>query len=100
MNYYINESGNTGDLANSDTEAGFAGQPIFLLAAIGIANRIALTAITDRIKSSHRIALSELKSSRLLSRPAFVLDVVRLICDEHLPYFVESWPARSFVPVG
>ena len=34
--YYIDESGNSGDLAKYDTLVGFGDQPFFALAAIGV----------------------------------------------------------------
>jgi hypothetical protein len=97
MEYYLDESGNTGDLANHGTIAGFANQPIFSLAAIGTAAPATLAEAFDELRRSHRIGLSEIKSTRLLSRPAFVLDLVRYMRHKQLPFFVELVDKRYFL---
>jgi hypothetical protein len=97
MDYFIDESGNTGDLANSDAAFGFGDQPIFSLAAIGIADEPSLAIEIDRLKAKHRIQLSELKASALYDRPEIILEIVRLLCVGRIPYFVEVVDKKYFL---
>ena len=39
VNYFVDESGQTGDIARLNALSGFSDQPIFCLAAIGVARR-------------------------------------------------------------
>src|ERR1700689_2712113 len=55
MDYFIDESGNTGDLANGNLPSNFGDQPIFCLAAIGIADERLLKIEIDRLKAMHRV---------------------------------------------
>ena len=68
MDYFIDESGNTGDLANGNLPSNFGDQPIFCLAAIGIADERLLKIEIDRLKAMHRVQLSELKASVVFPR--------------------------------
>lgn len=97
MNFYIDESGNTGDLTTDDAALIFGGQPLFSLAAIGIDDEGALEADIKELKSKHRIQLPELKASALYERPEFVLDLVHLIVDREFPYFVEVVDKKYFL---
>jgi hypothetical protein len=97
MDYFIDESGNTGDLANSNAASVFGDQPIFSLAAIGIANELSFSVEIDRLRARHRIQLSELKASALYDRPEFILEIVQFLCAERFPYFVEVVDKKYFL---
>jgi hypothetical protein len=89
MDYFIDECGQTGDLARSSVIPSFGDQPVFTLAAIGIADEESLSQDIERLKAKHNIRLAELKSSALRERPEFTFDVARLVCDSGLPWFLE-----------
>jgi Protein of unknown function (DUF3800) len=97
MDYFIDECGHTGDLAKGSTIPDFGSQPIFTLAAIGIADSSSLELEIDRLKTKHGIKLSELKSSGMRDRPSFTLDLVRFICDERYPFFLEIMDKKYFI---
>jgi hypothetical protein len=97
MNFFIDESGNTGDLITDDAALTFGGQPLFSLAAIGINDEDAVEADIEELKTKHRIQLSELKASALYERPEFVLDLVHLVVARKFPYFVEVVDKKYFL---
>src|SRR5258707_2355410 len=41
------------------------------------------------LKAKHNVRLVELKSSKLVDRPGFTLDVARLVCTGNIPWFIE-----------
>lgn len=88
-NYYIDESGHSGDLIKSGHALNFDGQPIFSLACIGINDEMQLETEIARLKSKHQIGLSELKSSFLIKKPSFISDLIDFTCKESLPFFIE-----------
>lgn len=90
MDLYVDESGNTGDLARTTPALDFGGQPVFSLAAIGIADECRLFENLTILRKKHNIQAAELKLSKLLKRkPAFALDVVNLLAESEFPFFVE-----------
>lgn len=89
MDFFIDESGNSGDLIHAGRRLDFDGQPIFTLTAVGIPDVDAGGAEVERLKQRHRVGGVELKSSALAGRPAFVLDLVALVLDADWPLFVE-----------
>ncbi|MEW6597849.1 MAG: DUF3800 domain-containing protein [Pseudomonadota bacterium] len=99
QHYYIDESGNAGDLARTDPGLTFGDQPIFSLAAVGIDDDPLLAADVAQLKIQHRVALSELKASRLHSRPAFIEDLVDLLSAYRAPVLVEVVEKRFMVAI-
>lgn len=97
MDYFIDECGQTGDLAKDNAIFGFGDQPVFSLAAIGVADELPLQKEIDRLKSMHGIRASELKSSARRNRPEFTFDVVKLICGERYPCFLEVVDKKYFL---
>jgi hypothetical protein len=89
MNYFIDECGHSGDLARNNASPDFGDQPVFTLAAIGVTDEVALQNEIEGLKAKHNVRLVELKSSKLVDRPAFTLDVVRLVCTGNIPWFIE-----------
>lgn len=89
-NYYIDESGNSGDLIGKNIDLSFGGQPIFTLACVGISNEEELVTQVNKLKEKHGVKDKELKSSDLyFAKPEFILDVAKLISDLRLPILVE-----------
>ena len=89
LDYFIDECGQTGDIARLNALSGFNDQPIFCLAAIGIADEPSLEQEINRLKEKHGIRLAELKSSARRERSEFTYDVVRLLSTERYPFFLE-----------
>jgi hypothetical protein len=97
MDYFIDECGQTGDLAKSNAMSGFGDQPIFSLAAIGVADDLSLQKEIDRLKTKYDIRVSELKSSARHYRPEFTFEVVKLICGDRYPCFLEVVEKKYFL---
>jgi len=97
MDYFIDESGNTGDLARSESLFSFAEQPLFSLAAIGVDDASALETAIEELKARYRIRLSELKASALYHRPEFIYELVKDLCAQRRPYFVEVVDKKYFL---
>ncbi|MGV7240674.1 DUF3800 domain-containing protein [Caballeronia sp. M23-90] len=90
MDFYIDESGNTGDLARTSADLDFGGQAVFSLAAVGIANESSLTEELAALRKKHKVQATELKLSKILKRkPDFALDAVDLLVKNDFPFFVE-----------
>jgi len=87
MEYFFDESGNTGDAALLN----WGDQPTFVLSAVGkeegdsrLADRV------EELREKHHIQMPELKGSRLYkSKSGFVRDIVRFLILEDYPVFVE-----------
>jgi hypothetical protein len=97
MDYFIDESGNTGDLARSDSLFSFGEQPFFSLAAVGLDAAHSLEPAIEQLKASHRIKLPELKASALYDRPQFIYELVENLCAQRSPYFVEVVEKKYFL---
>jgi Protein of unknown function (DUF3800) len=97
MNYFIDECGQTGDIARLNAVSGFGNQPIFCLAAIGVAAELFLEEKINRLKEKHGIRLGELKSAARRERPEFTYEVVRLVCTERYPFFLEVVDKKYFL---
>lgn len=90
MNFYIDESGNTGDLARASVELDFGGQAVFSLAAIGISDEGNLTEELTALRKKHKVQSNELKLSKILKRkPQFALEAVELLVQNKFPFFIE-----------
>jgi hypothetical protein len=97
VDYFIDESGQTGDVARLNTLSDFNDQPIFCLAAVGVANEFSLEQEINRLREKHGVRLDELKSSARRERPEFTYDVVKLICTERYPFFLEIMDKKFFL---
>ncbi len=90
MDFYIDESGNTGDLARTSAALDFGGQAVFSLAAVGISNESSLVAELAALRQKHKIQANELKLSKILRRkPDFALDAINLLVKSDFPFFIE-----------
>lgn len=99
MDYYIDECGQTGDLARLSALSGFSDQPIFCLAAVGVADEPFLEQRINQLKEKRGVRLGELKSSGRRERPEFTFDVVSLVCTERYPFFLEVMDKKYFLAV-
>jgi Protein of unknown function (DUF3800) len=90
MDLYIDESGNTGDIASTEKKLDFGGQPVFSLAAIGVKDESSLANEFMTLRQRHNVQSSELKLSKVLRRkPKFALDTVCLLVESDAPFFIE-----------
>lgn len=97
MDYFIDESGQSGDVAKLNALSGFSDQPIFCLAAVGVPDELSLEKEINRLREKHRIRVDELKSSARRERPEFTYDVVRLVCARQYPFFLEVMDKKYFL---
>jgi hypothetical protein len=95
--YYIDESGNTGDLVRRKNDIGFEGQPIFVLACIGCDDTEALATEIERLKTVHRVQAPELKSNSLVNKPQFITDLAAFIHAKEYPLLIEVTDKRFFL---
>ena len=87
--YYIDESGNTGDLARWQGTPGADQQPVFVLAAIGCDDVDDLAKEIERLKVAHEVQAPELKSSSLANKPEFITELARFMGERKYPLMVE-----------
>lgn len=97
-NFYIDESGNTGDVLNSGDNYDFAGQPIFSLACIGIDDTSDLERLISYLKEKYRIQSAELKSTKIYrDKPGLITEIVRYIGDKNIPVFIEVVDKKYYI---
>lgn len=90
MNYYIDESGNTGDISLSNPVLSFGGQPIFSLACIGIDDLSAFETFVTNLRAKHKILSAELKAKKIYDdKPQFIIGIIKYIQSNNLPFFIE-----------
>jgi hypothetical protein len=99
INFYIDESGHTGDLLNSGAVFEFAGQPHFTLATVGPMEEGVAHTLLEAVVVSHRLKMQEVKSAQLQSRPAIVRDLVAALRQAQVPIFVEAVDKVFFLVV-
>lgn len=95
--FYVDESGNTGDLTKAGSAFDFGQQPVFALAAIGVEDCDALARELARLRLVHRIRSPEIKSSIVKDRPAFVRDLVSYLAANDCPILLEIVDKRFFI---
>jgi hypothetical protein len=101
MNFYMDESGNTGDIAATSDKLDFGGQPVFGLAALGIPNEESLSQALNALRQKHKVQATEIKLSKILRRkPEFALDAINLLAESAFPFFVEVVDKRYQLAVS
>lgn len=95
--YYIDESGNTGDLSTVKLASYFAEQRMFALAAFGCTLDQDFIDKFGALKTAHRIQAAELKSKWAYDKPRFVLDLIDMLETRHCPIFIEIVDKHFFV---
>lgn len=99
--YYIDESGNSGDLVSSTGIAfDYAGQPYFVLAAIGSSDCLLLEDLVNCLKEKHKLPSTEIKTTSGQTTPAFVADLLSMLLDRKYPLFVEIIDKRYVVCIN
>ena len=96
-NYYVDESGNGGDLVNAGDAFDFGQQPVFALSCIGVDEVADLEQEIARLKQRHNVRSPELKSTTVKDKPGFVADVIAYLERHRLPVFIEVVDKRFFI---
>lgn len=93
-NYYLDESGNTGDITLAAPDFTFDNQPFFVLSCIGIADEAALNVEVARLKTRYKIQAPELKFSSIKKKPGFMHDLISYLEDVQYPIMIEATDKR------
>ncbi|MFD2783101.1 DUF3800 domain-containing protein [Novosphingobium pokkalii] len=97
VTYYIDESGNTGDLITARVETYGKEQRMFTLAAVGCDLDQPFKDRFDALKAAHRIQSAEVKSRQAYDRPHFVSGLLDLLEERGCPIFIEAVDKHYFV---
>jgi hypothetical protein len=94
IEYYIDESGNTGDLSNVKKGLNFDDQPLFSLACVGgiedQQHQADASTFLQGLRVKHSLPEDELKSQDIYHEyPEMYLDLVKYLSQKRLPIFVE-----------
>lgn len=91
MEFYLDESGNTGGISQKAFLSSYGGQNIFTLAAIGIPDEVEANAKISLLLNQFNINSKELKSSSIYKKKSqFIVDLFTLIKKEGWPVFIEA----------
>lgn len=97
MDYFIDESGNSGDLVLTGEQLDFHDQPFFTLCALGVKNQPALLETLLRLKQKHNVEGEEVKSTGLRKKPGFVLELLNALLDQDVPILIEAVDKKFMV---
>lgn len=98
--YYIDESGNTGDLSSVKIDTYFTEQRMFALAAVGVTLDDEFTKQFGALKVAHHIQAPEVKSKQAYDRPRFILAMLDLLACRSCPIFIEIVDKHYFVVIN
>lgn len=97
ITYFIDESGSTGDLILGGETLSYGGQPYFGLGCLGIKDLAQFEGDINALKLKHRIQANDLKSTKIYkNKPSFILDLIKLIADKRIPFFIELVEKKFF----
>ena len=97
MKYFFDESGHGGDLIKAAGKYDFSGQPIFVLACVGLPSDGCMDGEVARIKARHNSSAGELKSDSLTKRPQMALDIVQALQHQNARVIIEVVDKRFFI---
>ena len=98
ITYFIDESGNTGDLITAGDKLEFGNQPYFGLGCIGVTDVDGFEKKVINLKNKHNIQSNDLKSTKIYkNKPKFILDLIKLIAGDKIPFFVELVEKKFFI---
>ena len=95
--YYIDESGNTGDLTTAGIETYGLEQRMFTLAAVGCDLDDAFMERFKTLRTAHRIQSPEVKSRQAYGRPQFISGLLDMLEERGCPIFIEAVDKHYFV---
>lgn len=89
-NYYLDESGNSGDLIGKSESLSFGNQPIFSLACLGVEDESSLNDFFQSLTDKYELDEDELKSTDLyFKKPEVFLDLATFISQYSITLLVE-----------
>lgn len=94
--FYLDESGNTGGLTSQDGLR-FGGQPLFVLACLGVDNLTPLANEVARLRQAHRLQAAELKFAAVRRKPGFVVELLSFMRAADLPVVIEAVDKRFVI---
>ncbi|MBU9391519.1 DUF3800 domain-containing protein [Burkholderia multivorans] len=101
MNFYIDESGNSGDLSTTKADLSFGNQPVFSLAAVGVSDEGELANKLDALRKKYKVQADELKLSRVIKRkPRLAFEAVELVVQSGFPFFIEIVDKKYLLAVS
>ncbi|CNF90766.1 DUF3800 domain-containing protein [Yersinia enterocolitica] len=99
-NFYLDESGNTGDVANADEKFNFSSQPVFSLGCVGIPDNKEddIFNFMEGLKLKHKIQGHEFKSKNIYyKKPELLVELFCFLKKNEFPVFVEIVDKRYFL---
>ena len=94
LNYYLDESGNTGDLILSGPDFSFSEQPFFVLSCLGLDDEGQTKELIAKLRDRHRVQASELKFAPVKKKPGFTLDLLEALEHKRAPILIEATDKR------
>jgi hypothetical protein len=99
--YFLDESGNSGDLVKLPPDLKFANQPFFSLSCVGVEDCENLNEYINKLRKKHKVQGNELKSTKLYkSKPKFILDLFKYVSEQNCPFYVEVVDKKHCVAVS
>lgn len=95
--YFLDESGNSGDLTRPGAGFTFDGQEVFTLCAIGVQDPSALADLLVVLKRRHKVQAEELKFDSVRKKPRFVADLLGGLEDLGAHVLCEVVDKRHFI---
>jgi len=96
--FYIDESGNSGDLLSTGEDFDFYDQPVFSLACVGIDDTQKLDEFISILRKKYKIQSYELKSTKIYRKnPGLIYDLVDHLGKEKIPIFIEVVDKKYFI---
>lgn len=95
--FFLDESGHSGDLAKAERGLDFLDQPYFVLGAVGVPGGPDVGSELAALRATHRLPPGELKSKSLNSKPAFVEAVFDMVLRRELPVLLEVVDKRYYI---
>lgn len=101
MKYFLDESGNTGDISLTNPSLDFDGQPIFALACIGTNELSTLEEHFNILKIKHNVLSDDLQLTNIYKRkPKFIRDLFKVVESEKLPFFIEVVDKKYYLSIN
>ena len=98
--FYLDESGNSGDVIPKSSSDPFSGQPSFALAGIGFPREEQADCLLQELKERYRIQSTELKASQVFKKPEFIQKLFQEIIELNYPLFIELMDKKYFIAVN
>lgn len=95
--YFLDESGNTGDVTKTGPRFAFDNQPLFVLACVGVEDVDGLARAMASARAAHGVGGAEVKASALSAKPRFVAELLGYLRQHDLPLFMEVVDKRFFI---